>query len=206
MAFCKTCSAPLAANTTVCRYCSVRNDVDLQGNTDFSVKVQQSMRLCPVCHSSLQTIELKASSVFYIERCHDCFGLFFEPGEIDAILESTIPEVFTINRALIENINKDRFPADKKFSYVKCPVCQMLMNRVCYGYLSGVVVDRCIKHGIWLDSSEFVHLLEWKKAGGELLARQQSSTVSKTTDYGHVSSETEESDLIKSLSFLLSTF
>jgi Zn-finger nucleic acid-binding protein len=40
------------------------------------------------------------------------------------------------------------------------------MSRVNFGYRSGVVIDRCTNHGIWLDSGEITHLMEWKKAGG----------------------------------------
>lgn len=40
-------------------------------------------------------------------------------------------------------------------------------------YRSGVVVDRCRVHGIWLNSGEITHLMEWKKAGGQILNDQQ---------------------------------
>ena len=46
------------------------------------------------------------------------------------------------------------------------------MNRVNFGHRSGVVVDRCKAHGIWLDNGEITHLMEWKKAGGQLLQAQ----------------------------------
>ena len=55
----------------------------------------------------------------------------------------------------------------------------MLMNRVNFGRRSGVVIDQCIKHGIWLDSGELTHLLEWKKAGGQLLQEQHAAELEK---------------------------
>jgi len=47
------------------------------------------------------------------------------------------------------------------------------MNRVSFGTKSGVVVDRCKEHGIWLNGGELRHLFEWKKAGGKLLHEQR---------------------------------
>jgi Zn-finger nucleic acid-binding protein len=32
------------------------------------------------------------------------------------------------------------------------------------------VIDQCKVHGVWLDGGEITHLLEWKKAGGQILA------------------------------------
>lgn len=173
MAICKSCSAPLPANTNFCQYCGVRNDVDLQDMPNYSIETQPSERICPNCHTRLQTIDLKINGHLYIEHCQTCFGLFFNPGEIEVLLDSSVSGVFSVNWKLLDNINQERYPADSKVRYVKCPVCQVLMNRVNFGYRSGVVVDQCSKHGIWLDSGEITHLMEWKKAGGQLWDEQQ---------------------------------
>ncbi len=52
---------------------------------------------------------------------------------------------------------------------MKCPVCSDFMQRKNFGARSGVIADRCNKHGIWLDGGELKRLMEWKKAGGQLL-------------------------------------
>lgn len=179
MAACTYCSAPLPANTNKCRYCGAHNDVDLNGKPDYAIIRYQSDRLCPHCEIPLQTIDLKLDGAFLIERCEHCFGLFFDPGQVETLLESSVPKVFEINRRHLENINADRFRQDKRIKYVKCPVCHVLMNRNAYGYRSGVIIDRCKDHGVWLDSGEITHLLEWKKAGGQLLHEQNA--VSKST-------------------------
>jgi Zn-finger nucleic acid-binding protein len=173
MANCASCSAPLAANTQYCSYCRVRNDIDLQGKHDYHVIDSTSERVCPECEQSLQTISLDAAGSLRIERCAHCFGLFFDPGEIESLLESAVAPVVTVNLELLNNINQDRFPQDTKVKYLKCPVCQVLMNRLIYGYRSGVIIDQCRSHGIWLDGGQISHLLEWKKAGGQILNQQQ---------------------------------
>lgn len=180
MARCKSCSAPLPANINRCSYCNVRNDVDLHNKHKYTIQAKQSDRPCPHCETALQTIKLDINGAFFIERCKSCFGLFFDNGEIEILLESTVSNISDINLALIKNINKDRFQSHQKVKYVKCPVCRVLMNRVNFGHRSGVIVDQCKKHGIWVDSGEITHLMEWKKAGGQLLhAKNEAKTKTK---------------------------
>lgn len=173
MARCHTCSAPLPPNTQYCSYCGVRNDIDLRGKHDFSIVNRQSDRICPECNETMQTISLQMQPPLQIERCEHCFGLFFDPGEVEALLESMVQPVFSANKILLSNINKDRYQSNRPVKYMECPVCRNIMNRIAFGYKSGVVVDQCRAHGVWLDGGEITHLLEWRKAGGQLLHEQR---------------------------------
>ncbi len=174
MARCNSCSAPLAADTNRCVYCGTRNDVDLHGKQEYFIHHQHSGRICPVCDKELQTIALTVHGALYVERCDNCYGLFFDPGELDVFLQNSVSAVYEINLKHIGNINRDRYGKQQKIRYLKCPQCRQLMNRVNYGHRSGVVIDRCRKHGVWLDSGEITHLLEWRKAGGQLLHERYS--------------------------------
>lgn len=174
---CHSCSAPLLANTNLCRYCGTRNDVDLKGKHAFITIDRESVRLCPHCNVPMHTIGLDLNDglgEFMIERCEDCFGLFFDPGEIERLLKSAVSSVFSINQQLLQNINAERYHAHRKqVKYIRCPDCNHLMRRINYGHRSGVVIDQCNQHGIWLDNGEITHLMEWKKAGGLLLHEQK---------------------------------
>ena len=184
MASCKHCGAPLAANTNKCKYCGTRNDVDLQAKFPYKIEPSDSNRICPECEIPLQTISLLADENIYIERCERCLGLFFNRGEIEYILQHSVSHVHEINLQHIDNINKDRYRKPADFQYLKCPECGVFMNRVNFGQRSGVVVDQCIMHGVWLENGELTHLQEWKKAGGQLLHHQtaQEKTASKKQD------------------------
>ena len=46
------------------------------------------------------------------------------------------------------------------------------MHRKLQGQRSGVVVDSCREHGLWLDSGELRQLMEWSRAGGEKLDQE----------------------------------
>jgi len=173
MARCCSCSAPLPADTSSCRYCGTRNDMDFLAVGRFSVSRETSGRQCPHCQVLLQSIRLTPDGAFTIERCEICFGLFFDPGEVQAFLESSVDKAFVINFKEIVNINRDRVAKDRQVRYIKCPECGKFMNRVNFGYRSGVIMDQCKQHGVWLDNGELIHLMEWKKAGGQLLDEQQ---------------------------------
>ncbi len=179
MARCTSCSAPLAANTNRCQYCHTRSDVDLHAKHPYKIEKQATHRICPNCDKPLQTVRLELAEPIFIERCHRCFGLFFDKGEIELTLQGAVSHVSGINLAHIDNINTDRYHKPQKIRYVKCPECRRHMNRVNFGKRSGVVVDQCIIHGIWLDNGELTHLLEWKKAGGELLQQQHKAELAQ---------------------------
>jgi Zn-finger nucleic acid-binding protein len=138
-----------------------------------------SARTCPRCAVSLRTIDLKVNGQFLIERCDQCLGLFFDPAELEALLEASVSNVYDINRSKLDDINKRMSPENHSISYIKCPVCSKLMNRVNFGTKSGVIVDRCRDHGVWLDGGELRHLLEWMKAGGKLLGQEREQQLRK---------------------------
>lgn len=182
MANCSNCSAPLPSNSIICEYCKTRNDTDLKGIHRYTTHKIESARTCPRCTISLRTIDLKINGRFLIERCDECLGLFFDPGELEALLEATVSNVFDINRSKLDAINKHMNPAADPVSYIKCPVCSKLMNRVNFGTKSGVIVDRCRDHGVWLDGGELRHLFEWMKAGGKLLGLEREQQLRKEAE------------------------
>ncbi|MSM38914.1 MAG: hypothetical protein GJT30_04735 [Geobacter sp.] len=173
MANCTNCSAPLPSNSILCNYCGSRNDIDLKGVHYYTTHAAESERICPRCAITLKTIDLKIGGRFLIERCDQCLGLFFDPGELEAVLQASVANVFTIDRGRLESLNATKRSGDYGVSYIKCPVCATIMNRVNFGAKSGVIVDRCKEHGIWLDGGELRHLCEWTKAGGKLLEQER---------------------------------
>ncbi len=169
MSKCINCAAPLPSNSIECEYCGSRNDTDLTGIHTYTTHELESGRICPRCNISLQTIDLKINGKFFIERCGQCMGLFFDPGELEMLLDVSVKHVYAINLKKLDNINTVMVPDQSEISYIKCPVCAKFMNRVNFGTRSGVIVDRCNDHGVWLEGGELRHLFEWKKAGGTLL-------------------------------------
>ncbi|HAD05047.1 MAG: hypothetical protein A2091_03915 [Desulfuromonadales bacterium GWD2_61_12] len=173
MALCNSCAAPLSVNTSLCSYCGTRNDLDVLAMQRFDASRETSRLPCPHCQLPMETIRLSSNGAFAVERCPTCFGLFFDPGEVQSFLHSAMEPTFLINRQEISNINNQRARTDLPVRYIKCPECDKFMNRVNFGATSGVVVDQCKEHGVWLDNGELIHLMEWKRAGGQLRPEQK---------------------------------
>jgi Zn-finger nucleic acid-binding protein len=172
MANCKNCGAALPPASIICTYCHTRNDVDLHAIHRYTTEVPETARSCPRCALPLETIDLKIEGRFLIERCRRCFGLFFDPGEMEALLDRAVSNVYAIDFARLKEINGYRPVEEYGQAYIKCPVCQRYMNRFNVGTRSGVIADRCKDHGVWLDGGELRQLLEWTKAGGRVHTMQ----------------------------------
>lgn len=182
MARCSNCKAPLKPGSLICEYCNNRNDVDLRGIHYYTTHDSDSPRICPRCTTKLKTIDLKLQGKFLIERCETCFGLFFDPGELEALLQALVHDVNEIDHRGLDAINVGRASNQYPISYIKCPVCAELMNRVNFGAKSGVVVDRCKQHGVWLDGGELRQLLEWMKLGGQMLEQERQERLRRETE------------------------
>lgn len=171
---CSECGAPLPPKSNICTYCGALNDTDLRAAYRNVKKGPQSRLLCPQCDLRLTTMDLGLAGGFFIERCDRCLGLFFDPGELEALIDRSVSHVFSIDHqrlgALLEE-EAPRPPAEVR--YVRCPVCRELMNRTSYGARAGVVADVCRDHGVWLDGGELGQLLKWAKAGGQLYDQQR---------------------------------
>ena len=160
----------LPANSTICQYCKAHNPVDLLAGPGFAVSAEATRRLCPDCATDLQRLAVATRPACAVDRCPECGGLFLPPGGVAFLLDKLVGPVYAANRALLENLQKELYRPEPVV-YRKCPVCGLRMNRRAFGYRSGVVLDRCAAHGDWLDCGEFLHLTQWKKAGGQLQAQ-----------------------------------
>lgn len=196
MAKCAFCSAPLVANNQYCRYCGNRNDIDLKGHIEFNTDNEFNQYPCPHCLTKLTYLELKVDRGYRIARCQSCLGIFLERRILERLLEEAVSPVQTINIQQLQAINLDRFPNQRPVKYIRCPICQSFMQRTNFAYRSGVIVDICRNHGIWLDAGELIQLMEWKRAGGQILAdqeheRQLQSTKPSNLRHDHIESNIE---------------
>ncbi|MBN2345654.1 MAG: zf-TFIIB domain-containing protein [Candidatus Aminicenantes bacterium] len=173
MANCKNCGAPLSGTLLTCEYCRTRQDVDLSLVHRFTVEEPCSKRICPRCHIPLQTVDLRLGEKFLIERCERCLGLFFDPGELEAFLNKAVTNVHAIDPQRLNEVQNVKRRHEYPVTYIDCPVCRRLMNRINLGSRSGVIADQCREHGLWLDGGELRQLMEWMKAGGKMLHREK---------------------------------
>lgn len=173
---CTNCAAPLPAKTTRCPYCGTMNDVDLRGHS--TVRRGSTERNCPRCRESLEAVLVQRSGgTVEIDQCPKCRGLFFDPGEIESVLDDASARAYTIDHQQLRLLVEEETPTHdfEQVAYVPCPDCEKLMNRQSFGQRSGVVVDRCREHGVWLDGGELRRLVRWAQAGGQQHAQNQAA-------------------------------
>ena len=168
---CSSCGAPLPANSLICAFCGTRNAVDLRSLSPSTSEPPSKPRPCPECGTAMESVNVGNDQRFFIEQCARCHGLFFDLNELQALLDDAVAPTYEINYPLLFTLQNESPMAIRKAAYVPCPDCSKLMNRARFGERSGVVADRCRDHGVWLQGGELHRLMEWKKAGGQVLDR-----------------------------------
>jgi Zn-finger nucleic acid-binding protein len=170
---CTSCNGRLEGTMTFCPFCGVRQDVNLR-QIHFRDLGSDASLPCPHCVTPLGVIEFDSEPKVRIERCTTCHGTFFNPGELEALLDAQTHPLVWLDTAQLQQIAAD-FGHEEEFFYRRCPMCAELMTRVNFGGQSGVIIDRCGAHGVWLDGSELRRLTEWWRAGGKLLYQQNEA-------------------------------
>ncbi len=51
-------------------------------------------------------------------------------------------------------------------NYIPCPICKDAMNRQNFAKVSGVIIDVCKQHGVWLDKHELSLIVHFIESGG----------------------------------------
>jgi Zn-finger nucleic acid-binding protein len=173
---CANCGAPLPAKSNICEYCKTLNDTDLRGLKGSKRNGGASERSCPRCKAPMQQLRLGLETAVEIERCTKCYGIFFDPGELEEVLDASVKRAYEVDLERLDTMIREETSIRdyKSVTYVPCPDCGELMHRKSYGARAGVVVDRCKLHGVWLDGGELNQLLKWAKAGGRKHDREQA--------------------------------
>ena len=212
MAKCSHCSAPLPKSGIICTYCGTRNDIDLKSDNKFVNLRPDLKRTCPLCHTQMQTINVGEALPLYIERCDSCYGIFFDINELESMIDKSVKGSKNVDLKKLAQISEHPRHVDI-ITYRKCPVCQEIMQRKNFMKRSGVITDVCFEHGVWLDSGELRHIMEWIKTGGMekvKLEKEQYSKRKVNSEYTkakyYEGSSVNNSDKFNMLEFLEDIF
>jgi Zn-finger nucleic acid-binding protein len=102
-------------------------------------------------------------------ECSACGGLWLDPATLQRLSDAR-DERASIVSVLAMRVPTVATPPDV-VRYVPCPVCERLMNRKNFAHSSGVVLDVCARHGVWLDRGELERVLGFVAGGGLARAR-----------------------------------
>ena len=172
MAVCSSCAAPLPPSSVNCVYCGARNKVDFVylGNV---AEGGVSQRVSPASGKPMQLVRIETDGeTVEVDQCPETGGMWFDHGELEYLLTHQIRTVLHVDQELLAEIKKDRSQLHTR-GYLPCPDCGDFMPTKQFRQGSGVVVDWCRLHGLWLDGGELSHLIEWARAGGMVEERNK---------------------------------
>lgn len=121
-------------------------------------------RVCPRCARGLVGMRVASDNV---EQCPGCAGLWMSVETFDHICSDSQ----ALSAATMMAVPKGR-GAGAEVVYIKCPECTELMARKRYSQASGVLINTCRAHGVWLDGGELRQIVEFIRAGGLDRARR----------------------------------
>lgn len=107
---------------------------------------------CPRCRADLRR---QAVGPNQVERCQACHGVWIAAAEFNELMNDLDRREAVRVREL-----PHRAP-DEAVTYLACPRCDETMAQRNFGRTSGILVDTCKKHGIWLDRGELRRVVDY---------------------------------------------
>jgi len=174
---CENCGGPLEGIVNYCPFCGAKQEVDLKQVNYRDVGTDESLP-CPHCKTALGVIEFDAPETIRVGRCGTCMGTFFNPGKLEAFLNSQTTSLVWLDKEQLNELSAQVGENDG-IIYRKCPVCTEPMSPSNFGGHSGVIIDSCAPHGNWLKGGDLRRISEWWRAGGELIYKQHEEERTK---------------------------
>jgi len=194
---CIFCGAPMPIRGLVCDYCGKRNPLNIEALQEYTIATEPTKPLlnCPLCQETMEQINIGIIEDIVIHHCKACDGIFVTEEDLQQTIKHHVGVVQVIDRKMLRFIlDHPRHENDTNRAYKPCPVCHQTMRKLTYGAVSGVLIDRCTEHGVWLDSGELQQLFEWKSAAVSLhkqkVAEGRAKVLHNNSDERKYSSET----------------
>lgn len=123
---------------------------------------------CPRCREDMQALRLGRITA---RECGQCGGLWLDPESLQALANAREESAGVVS-TLAARVPLNAAPPDV-VRYIPCPRCDKLMNRSNFARSSGVILDVCRAHGVWLDRGELLRVLGFIESGGLTVARER---------------------------------
>jgi Zn-finger nucleic acid-binding protein len=111
-----------------------------------------------------------------LDRCERCEGMWVDRETLEkiykdreqnaAIKHVTAPRLKAVNQDTPEPAASRTKKKLSTEGYIRCPMCNTIMNRQNFGRYSGVVIDICREHGTWFDADELNRIMTFIADGG----------------------------------------
>jgi Zn-finger nucleic acid-binding protein len=194
---CPTCGAAASGDAKSCNYCSARL-ATVQCAKCFgtmfegsrfcqhcgALGAQRRLRdeaqlTCPRCRTPeapkdplMEPAELHD---IHLDECGRCGGVWMDHGTFRRVCADAEAQADTLSMLTVMRGSAER----DVVRYLRCPLCDKLMDRRNYASRSGVIIDVCPGHGMWMDHDELRRIVEFIRSGGMEEARQADADHAK---------------------------
>ena len=162
---CPKCYARMSSDARFCMECGIA--IEIQALAALPAEAE-----CPRCQCGLRARSVGSSNV---SECMQCGGLWLSEDHFASVCERTDEQELAA-RALAQTGPPPRAGEAHPVRYLPCVVCKDLMLRRNYSGNSGIIIDVCRDHGVWLDHAELQGILGFIRAGGLDRARERQLT------------------------------
>ena len=156
---CRACFGAMFVGAQFCPHCGAK--------AAPPEAADQSTLRCPGCGGDMHHERLADTTTIY--ECGACGSAWLSPETfMRLIADREARGAAAASGAAAGGLSKPK-PfrlASAATRYLRCPVCDTMMNRVNFGDTSGVIVDTCATHGIWFERDELHAVLTFVEQGG----------------------------------------
>jgi Zn-finger nucleic acid-binding protein len=124
-----------------------------------------SQNRCPRCRVQLTVIAFSRAGA---EQCTTCSGLWFVPEDFEQLCAEA-------DERAVDGGARPQMPKlapEPGEMYPPCAQCNQRMTRQNFAPNSGVILNRCRPHGVWLDKGELRQVVDFILAGGLIRGRK----------------------------------
>lgn len=181
---CPSCGAPVAGAAGECGHCHAAlhpvrcpwcfgwtftetRDCARCGSTALP-PAEGSPASCPSCRVPLSA---RASGKARLAACAGCSGVWADADSFRTICADHESQTAYLGEGSLLRGPAASDPQSSPILYRPCAVCGELMNRFNFAGCSGVILDACKPHGVWLDADELRLIVAFIRGGGLDMAR-----------------------------------
>ena len=122
--------------------------------------------------------EVEREGVF-IDVCPSCNGIWFDVGELETLIENSpvpvgLSQEFDVLQKTIQS-------TPELGTLRNCPHCNLVMGKKNYKRFSGVIIDVCRFHGLFLDAQELEKIQLFIATGGAEKERRVAKEEERVT-------------------------
>jgi Zn-finger nucleic acid-binding protein len=158
---CPRCFARIFHGAKHCSHCGADTVAPAMAGADGQARV----RACPRCEQASSLVARLVGDVL-LDGCGECGGVWLDAGALERLISERRDVSVEALLGVKSAPNTVTQQATGSRLYIKCPDCDVVMNRVNFARRSGVIVDVCRHHGTWFDADELPRVIEFAAAGG----------------------------------------